>query len=409
VGPTERIGVYSVGVNLFLVSLKLGLAALSGSLALAADAVHSLVDVVASLVVLGGLLIARRKSRSFPYGLYKVENLVSAVVALLIFLAGYELAREALFQPSGELANAPLALGGVALAMLTTYLFSRYERRLGEESGSPSLLADSSHFRVDVLSSAVVFVAILGDYLGLPLDRLGAGVVLIFVVWAGWELLVDGMRVLLDASLDPETLEQVRRIIGAERSVAEVRSLVGRNSGRYKFLEAEVALRTRDLEKAHQVSQRLEEAIRARVPHVDRVLIHYEPLRKDIWRWAVPIDSPEGIVSPHLGQAPYFALVDVRMATGEVVGSEVLVNPYLHAEKQKGIRVAEFLTGQGMDGLVVRESLEGKGPAYVLADAGVEVRLTQRTALGEVLEELRSRQTDRVGLPGEVGALVREE
>ena len=408
-GPTERIGVYSVGVNLFLVSLKLGLAALSGSLALAADAVHSLVDVVASLVVLGGLLIARRKSRSFPYGLYKVENLVSAVVALLIFLAGYELAREALFQPSGELANAPLALGGVALAMLTTYLFSRYERRLGEESGSPSLLADSSHFRVDVLSSAVVFVAILGDYLGLPLDRLGAGVVLIFVVWAGWELLVDGMRVLLDASLDPETLEQVRRIIGAERSVAEVRSLVGRNSGRYKFLEAEVALRTRDLEKAHQVSQRLEEAIRARVPHVDRVLIHYEPLRKDIWRWAVPIDSPEGIVSPHLGQAPYFALVDVRMATGEVVGSEVLVNPYLHAEKQKGIRVAEFLTGQGMDGLVVRESLEGKGPAYVLADAGVEVRLTEQTTLGGVLEDLRSGQTDRADLSGEVGTLAREE
>jgi len=409
VGPTERVGVYSVGLNLFLVSLKLGLAAITGSLALAADAVHSLVDVVASLVVLGGLLIARRRSRSFPYGLYKVENLVSVAVALLIFLAGYELAREALFQPSRELTNVPLALGGVALAMLATYLFSRYERQLGEASGSPSLIADSSHFRVDVLSSGVVFVAILGNYLGLPLDRLGAGLVVLFVLWSGWELLVDGMRVLLDASLDPETLAEVRRVISAEPGVAEVRSLVGRNSGRYKFLEAEVALRTRDLEKAHRVSQRLEEAIRARVPHVDRVLIHYEPVHKDLWRWAVPLDSSEGSVSAHLGQAPYFALVDVRMATGEVVGSEVLVNPYLHADKQKGIRVAEFLTGQGVDGLVVRESLEGKGPAYVLADAGVEVRLTEQTTLGGVLEDLRSGQTDRADLSGEVGTLAREE
>lgn len=85
-GSTERTGAYSVGVNLGLASLKLGLAALTGSLTLAADALHSLVDVVASLVVLGGLLIARRRSSSFPYGLYKVENVVSVVVALLIFL-----------------------------------------------------------------------------------------------------------------------------------------------------------------------------------------------------------------------------------------------------------------------------------------------------------------------------------
>src|SRR3989304_3746280 len=131
----ERVGAYSVGVNLFLASLKLGLATLTGSLAIAADAIHSLVDVFASLVVLGGLLIAQRHSRSFPYGLYKVENLVSVGVALLIFLAGYEIARQALLVPTRELTDTPVALGGVGLAILVTYLFGRYERRVGLESG----------------------------------------------------------------------------------------------------------------------------------------------------------------------------------------------------------------------------------------------------------------------------------
>jgi len=135
------------------------------------------------------------------------------------------------------------------------------------------------------------------------------------------------------------------------------------------------------------------------VPHVDRVLIHYEPLRRDVLRWAVPLDSPEGIVSPHLGQAPYFALVDIRDATGELVGSEVLANPYLNVERQKGIRVSEFLIGQGVDGLVVNESLEGKGPAYVLADAGIEVRMVPGGTLGEVLETLRSGRIDQADLP----------
>ena len=388
---TVRVGQYSVGVNLLLVGLKAILAVLSGSLALAADTVHSIVDVVGSVVVLVGLWIARRRSSSFPYGLYKVENLVSVVVALLIFLAGYEIAREAVVAPSRELANAPIALVGVAVAMLISYLFSRFEARLARETGSPSLKADSRHFGTDVLSSGVVFAALLGDLFGLPLDRVGAGIVVLFIVWSGWELLVDGMRVLLDASLSHETLDKVREIVAADPAVVEVRSLVGRNSGRYRFIEAELVLRTHDLEKAHQVSERIERAIRERVARVDRVLIHYEPVRKEVWKWAIPLEESGERVSPHFGEAPNFALVEVRRSTHEVVGRELLGNPYRAVEKQKGIKAAQFLVGQGIDGLVLRESLEGKGPAYVLADAGVEIVQTEKETVSDVLPDLRLR------------------
>ncbi|MDA8217519.1 MAG: cation diffusion facilitator family transporter, partial [Dehalococcoidales bacterium] len=285
----QRAGLYSVGVNLLLATIKLALAAISGSLALAADAIHSLVDVLGSLVVLVGVWLAGRRSRSFPYGLYKVENVVSVILALLIFMAGYEVAREALLTPTREVANVPLTLAGVGLTVVVAYLFSRYERRLGKETGSPSIVADSQHFRSDVLSSAVVFAAVLGAFVGLPLDRAGAVVIVLFIARSGWELLVGGMRVLLDASVDAQTLAKVREAIAADRAVAEIKSLVGRNSGRYKFIEAEIVLRTRDLEKAHQASRRIESAIKDSVPHVDRVLIHYEPLHKEVWKWAVPL------------------------------------------------------------------------------------------------------------------------
>jgi len=384
---TERAGFYSVGLNVFLVCLKLGLAAASGSLALAADAIHSLVDVLASLIVLVGLFIARRKSRSFPYGLYKVENVVSVVLSLLIFLAGYEIAREAWTQPQRQLGNIPLTLGGVALAMLVTFLFSRYERALSARTGSPSLDADSRHFSIDVLSSGVVFVAVLGSALGLPLDRIGAVVVVAFIVWAGWGLLVDGMRVLLDASLDRDTLDEVRRVIMSDRGVAELRSLTGRNSGRYRFLEVELTLRTHDLDKAHQISTRIEQAIQQSIPRVDKVLVHYEPQRKDVRRCALPLQSPQGLLSPHFGQAPYFAFVDLRTDNGQIINREVLANPYQSVEKQKGLRVAEFLIEHGVDSVVVAESLEGKGPSYAFADAGIEVRRVPSLAEGEVLTE----------------------
>lgn len=67
--PMVRIWIYSLAVNLLLVATKLTLAFVTGSLALRADAIHSIVDVFASMALILGLVISRRKSRNFPlYG-----------------------------------------------------------------------------------------------------------------------------------------------------------------------------------------------------------------------------------------------------------------------------------------------------------------------------------------------------
>ncbi len=81
----ERVGWYSIGINIFLTLLNLAISIASGSLAVAAEMVHNLVDLMASIAVLVGLKLSRRESRDFPYGLYKVENVVAVSIALLIF------------------------------------------------------------------------------------------------------------------------------------------------------------------------------------------------------------------------------------------------------------------------------------------------------------------------------------
>jgi len=232
-----------------------------------------------------------------------------------------------------------------------------------------------------------VLLALLGQKVGVSLDRYAALVIVVLIAKTGWQLLADGMRVLLDASLDAGTLQQVREIIAAEPAVTEIRSLVGRNAGRYRFLEAEVALRVDDLEKAHAVGQRLEEDIRAQVPHVERVLLHYEPQWRTHRRYAVPLADASGTVSEHFGEAPYFALLTVRSADGRVERQEVLPNPHQDVQKAKGIRVAEWLVGLKTDVVLVREDLQGKGPTYVFADAGVDMRLTAATTLAQALAE----------------------
>lgn len=386
--PMVRIGLYSLAVNLVLVAAKLSLSSVTGSLALRADGIHSLVDVFASIALILGLVISRRKSRNFPYGLYKVENLVSAVISLLLFFTAYEIVAEAVRNSTAATSYGSWVLAVVAVLVLIPFLFARYELNAGRKYNSPSLIADGSQFRADVLGSSVVFIGLLGQLLGLPLDRVAAGIIALFIVYAAWGLLISSMRVLLDASVDREMLEKIRVVIQATPMVATVQDLVGRNSGRYVFVEATVTMRTADLKKAHFVSQEIERSVKSAVPNIDRLLVHYEPETKTQQRYVVTLSNREGQISEDFGKSAFFVLVDIDSKQRTVIRQEIIANPYREVEKGRGIKVAEFLLTYKPDIVVARETLVGKGPGYALADAGTEIRQTEAKSLDELLSQL---------------------
>ncbi|MDZ7580631.1 MAG: cation diffusion facilitator family transporter [Deltaproteobacteria bacterium] len=377
----------SIAVNILLSLLNLTIASASGSLAVAAEMIHNVVDLAASIAVLAGVKLSERKSRAFPYGLYKVENMVAVIVAMLIFFTAYEIAKKAITATGKPTTVTVWILGGVVLSAVIPLAFSVYELRVGRMLNSPSLMADAYEYRTHMLSSGIVFLALIGQESGIPLDRYAALAIVVFIAKTGWELLSGGMRVLLDASLDAGTLEKVRNVIAAEPAVTEVRSLVGRSAGRYRFLEAEIALHVHNLEKAHAVSQRIEKAIRAKIPHVERVLLHIEPQVRTHLCYAVPLEDPAGTISAHFGEAPFFGLITLRTSDGRIEHQEVRPNPHSRIEKAKGIRVSEWLVSLKTDVVLLRENLQGKGPAYVFADAGVETHLTAAKTLSAAIRD----------------------
>jgi cation diffusion facilitator family transporter len=383
----EQWGWASIGVNILLGLLSLGISIASGSLAVAAEMIHNVVDLAASVAVLVGLKLSQRRSEAFPYGLYKVENIVAVGVSALIFVTVYEIIHEAVFSVSRTTTVSLWMLIGVILSGLIPLSFSHFELRAGKEVNSPSLIANAQEFRAHVFSSGVVFTALLGYFFGLRLDHWAALFVSIFILKTGWELLRDGMRVLLDASLDVSTLAQAREILQSDPAVIQVNTLMGRNSGRFRFVEAEVSLRVNDLQKAYSISQRLENAIKDLIPHVERALIHYKPVIPSHLRYAFPLATPDGKLSEHFGKAPFVALITVRSTDGAIEKREVIANPHHQEEKAKGIKVAEWLVSQKVDRLFIKESLQGKGPEYVFASSGIEMCSRQYDTLDMALEQ----------------------
>ena len=388
----QRVALYGFVLNLLLTLLKVSLASFSGSLAVTASAVDSATDSFASLLLYAGLRLSVRKSASFPLGLYKIENVISVALGLSIFFAGYEIARNAL-RSSGAPPDVSVAiLLWFTSGTIATLLFGGYVLRVGRKTESPTLMAEGKHRQVDVLSSVVVLLSIVIQFFevdfrpfGVSIDQIAAGIVLIFIVHTGWELLSDGMRVLLDASIDFETLRRIRAIIEEEPLVAEVNSLTGRNAGRFRFLETSVLLRTDNLQKAHRISKKLEEEILRLVPHVEHVMIHYEPISRENIRLTIPLDLGGHNISSHFGKSPLFKIVDFRLADRTVRDEKVVENPYDQLESARGIRVAEWLTEQSVDEIIVTEDIGKKGPGYVLSDAGVKIHVVPTKDLEEAL------------------------
>ena len=372
----EKTAFLSILTNVLLVAIKTGLAVATGSLAIKADAIHSLSDIISSTIILIGIKISRRSSPAFPYGLYKLENLVALGTSLLIILAGYEILREVLSKTQPPLEAIPLAVSGIILTILITWFFSRYELRKGREVGSPSLIADAGHVWTDMLSSLVILCALIGNAIGYALDKYAALIVVAFIARSAFVIFLDAVRVLLDASLDYPTLNRIRDTVLADPRVVAVNNIWARNAGRYKFVELDLTFNVRDMEKGHGLSRELGNRIKKEIENVDRILIHYQPQARHQLTIGIPLMADRHNISDHFGEAPIFKLIIVQPKNGTVLEEHLLVNPFLQEEKGKGIKVARWLLQNRLDILVARQSQEGKGPGYVFGNAGVEVLLT---------------------------------
>jgi cation diffusion facilitator family transporter len=383
----KRLAVLSLSLNLLLAAAKYLLYLYAGSTAVLAEAVHSLTDVVGSLLVIGGIYLSEKKSRRFPWGLYKVENLAAVLSAALILFSAYEIAAMIYHPSPAGLKNLGSALITLLVMAFPVLLFSRYEAKRAAAINSPSLMADAKHWRTDLAPLAVVAAGIAGAQLSFAVaDRIAASLVLILVLRAGYGILKDSLKSLLDASVDNETLDRMREAIRSFPQVKEPFMMQARNSGRFIFVEISVRVSLTRLKEAHETALALEREIKGRIPFVERVIVHYEPEKKEFFRYAVPLADRVGAISEHFGKAPFVALWDKRVSDGVTVSQKILDNPFSEVEKGKGIRLAEFLVNMKVDILYSREPFEGKGPEYVFSDAGVETRKTSARNLNNLME-----------------------
>jgi cation diffusion facilitator family transporter len=276
-GASERAEVVSVIVSAIMAAAMLAVAAGTGSVSVLAEGTDTVVDVVASLIVIAGMRLAARHTKGFPQGLYKLENLVASGIGVLVLFSAYELTREAvgrIVSGNDTIDGALLVIVVMAGVVAATAGLALYKGRVGRASGSPSLLADARHAWTDALASAGVALGVGLQWAGIPyMDSVAALVVAALLAWGGFEVLRDGLRVLLDASLEEEALAQVRTCAAAQPGVRRVAEVLGRNSGSFRFVTVRIVPDQASLDAAERAADGVAAAVRAQVKRIDRVSV----------------------------------------------------------------------------------------------------------------------------------------
>jgi len=276
----------SLAVGLAVLALKIAAAWLTGSIALTSDALESIVNIVTAVVALVAVrLAAKPADAALPYGYGKAEYFSAVIIGVFIALAALVIFYQAWlgFVTPHEIKADPVGLAVSLIATAMNAAWSYVLIRAGRRHRSPSLAADGRHLMTDVVSTAAVIVGVLVALATgyTRLDSILAAFVGLTVLWSGWQVVRESVIGLMDVSVDPKRLAQIRDIIAANAEGAiEAHDVRTRQSGRFTFIEFHLVVAgSMSVEAAHAICDRIEARLRAEVGEA-QITIHVEPEEK---------------------------------------------------------------------------------------------------------------------------------
>jgi cation diffusion facilitator family transporter len=367
--------------------IKIAAAFYTGSTGLLADCIHSGSDVFGSVLVWIGVRIAPKKYKAFPYGFYKIENLMALAIGVAILYGAYEIL-QIFFSGKTELPhNIPVGITAVILGMLLDWFWGRFEAKSGRLINSPGVQASGNHTVSDVYSSSIVLLGLAGSYFGYNLDRWAALAVVVLIGKIGVEILWNNVRTLLDLTLPSEKLDAYAKLVLRQPGVLSIKSIRGRNSGSFRFVDIKVGLKAYNLDLANSMASAIEKKLKEHDNTIDSVFVNYSHALPKMVSVVIPSDEQGEKISTHFGKSTHLTFLLYERESRRLADKRTEINQFGDDLEHRGINLALYLIDKGIDSVCCREDLHGKGPGLMFYRYGIDVRKTEEAELAVLLED----------------------
>lgn len=280
----EKWAIYGVVGNIILTTLKALAGIVGHSGAMIADSIHSASDIFASAVVYISLKIAKKPAdECHPYGHGKAEAISTAIVGIMLLAAGVTIMKTAFNTIREGSMEAPgiIALYAAILSIVIKEIMYRLTYKVGKKINSPSTIANAMDHRSDAFSSVATFIGIGGAIIGFPiLDPIAGIVVSLFILKMSIDILKDGIRQIMDSSIEDEKISSIRENVLSVDGVKDTHGIRVRQSGPNYIVDLDICVdKDIPLHEAHEIGDAVRSKIYKSVDKIYEVRVHVDPMK----------------------------------------------------------------------------------------------------------------------------------
>jgi len=268
--------------NIFLAIFKITFGIIGHSHALLADGIHSLSDLLIDVVVMiASKFGSRAADEDHPYGHGRIETAATMFLAFSLALAALGIIIDAGFTLAAARFNLMpshyvLWIAGISV-ILNEWLYY-WTKQIARQIKSKLLMTNAWHHRSDSASSLIVFVGIVGAYLGFPkLDTFAAAVVGLMILKIAWSFGWHSIRELVDTVANVEETEKIKQFIKKIPGVEAIHQLRTRSIADSIFCDVHVLVNPRlSVSEGHRISQEVESRLTEQFPEVSDIIVHID-------------------------------------------------------------------------------------------------------------------------------------
>ncbi len=265
----KRATVVSSSVSVVLIVIKLILGILSGSVAVLASAIDSVLDLIVSLFNFFAISKAEEsEDEKFNYGKGKIEALAAVIEGTVITMSGlyifYSAMMKYLHHEKVELLDTSILVMGISLVITIGLVL--YLQSVAKKTNSLVIKSDALHYKTDIYTNiAILLSLVLVKLSGYDIiDAIVGGAIAIYIIYSAYEIISEGIYILLDGALDKEIVEKIKNILDTQEGVTGYHFLKTRHSAHTNYVDVHLVFTPEiSLLEAHRISDRVEEQIRA--------------------------------------------------------------------------------------------------------------------------------------------------
>ena len=241
IARTSLIGILG---NVILVGIKATIGFIAGSISIIMDAVNNLTDALSSIItIIGTKLSGKKPDKKHPFGHGRIEYITSAIIGIIILIAGITAIYESILSIIGHFKNGTMAdystisLIIIGIAILIKASLGFFFKIQGKKYESDALKASGTDALFDVLLSLGTLVgALVSRFANFYVEGYIGILIGLFILRSGFEVIRGAVTYIIGSKFDEELANEIKLAISQVKGVHGVYDLILNNYGYNRYI-----------------------------------------------------------------------------------------------------------------------------------------------------------------------------